>query len=225
MNKYKIKYLNLKFKKQIGGTSTITEQIEQIVSLSSDSTQALAYILSIIMHSLEIGADKYMIMSSYCLHKIRPITDLDVIVTPDAYSKLQQSGLFKEDIAKISKDTRLLIEFPKLGTDASIEIFPKNIDTGFPSDEFSLLALQTTNKLAYDKYSNPYFDPETCVRLYSSVNKRDGKFYASDRYEISESRVRKNIDLLRFIADHDKENPIIRKLCKEKILLLTELLD
>jgi hypothetical protein len=167
-------------------------------------------------------------MSSYCLHQIRSVTDLDVIATPDAYLKLQSSGLFKEHIAKISGDARLLIEFPKLGSEEpipSIEIFSKDINSGFPSDEFSLGALQATNKLVYDEFSNPYFDPETCVKLYSSVNKRDGKFYASDRYEIPESRVRKNINLLKLIGEHHKDNQTIRELCEEKIYVMTQLFD
>lgn len=223
-NKYKKKYLNAKFN-QSGGTKNISEQINQIIKTTSNPTQALAKILSMIMQSLDIGQNEYMIMSSYCLHHIRPVTDLDVIVTTSAYLKLKSSGIFEESIAKISGDERIWINFPELGPESSIEFFPKEENIGFPSDEFSLNALQTNNKLVYDEYSNPYFNIETCVKLYSSINKKNNKFYSSDKYEITESRVRKNIDLLRLISDYNVHNPTIRALCEEKINMILQLLS
>lgn len=233
--KYKSKYLGLKI--QIGASMPdvdLAKQIELIIRTNKannkSSTSTLAQVLSLIMQKLGIPPSDYMIISSYCLHHIRPSSDLDVIVKPSGYSLLKESGLFVELEAKFTNESRLFKEFSELVTNPdqeipSIEIFSKEGSQGFPSDDFALNHLQSTGKLIQDEYSNPYFDIETCVKLYSSVDKHDGKFYASGIILIPQSRVEKNIKLLEQIRDWYGPDSSIGKLINEKIADISQLLD
>lgn len=225
--KYKLKYLNLASNNKIGGGLTneqINLKISEMQEKGLTKTKIIACILSLIMKSLNITNQDYMIIAGYCLHKIREIGDLDVVVNKSAYKKLKKSKLLSVSKAKITGDERLYIKFPEIDEEAEIEFFPKKETEGFPSNEFSLQNMQKNNNLDYDEYSNPYYNLESCIKQYSDVNKKDGKFIISSNFEISKDRVLKNISHLEKIKEFTQDSNI-KKLCGKKIKYLSSLLD
>ncbi len=227
--KYKNKYINFKFK-LVGGSNKfdLKTQIDQIINHDTikgeTKTYILAHVLKLIMDWCWINKSQYMIMAGYCLRGIRTVGDLDVIVTPEAYSKLKSTGVFVISQAKMSTGERLEITFPSIDSEASIEIFSWEPNQGFPSDDFSLSTLQKTNALVEDEFENPYFGISTCIKLYSDVEKVGSKYIVSGKVEINKARVEKNISHLEKIRD-GYSDPIIKSLCEEKIGNLNKLLS
>ncbi len=226
--KYKNKYLNLKL---VGGSDKfdLKSQIEQIIAQDKDTdktkTYILAHVLKLIMDWCGIDKSQYMIMAGYCLKEFREVGDLDVIVIPEAYAKLKSTDVFVISQASISSGERLEVKFKSIDSDASIEVFSWEPTRGFPSDYFSLSNLQESNALVEDEFANPYFGINTCVKLYSDVEKNGTKYIiAGTQIEINEARVRKNILHLEKIRDGYSE-PRIKLLCEEKIVNLKNLLS
>ena len=222
--KYKHKYQMLKNKFQYGGYKFIHDIVNKMIEDGEPKTKILSKILSEIMKKLKINNMDYMIIASYCLHKYRTITDLDVIVDANtAYPLLKNSGIFEVSIAKISGDERLVLKIPEIDIDAEIEIFPKERNVGFPTEYYSLNNLHLNNLLLYDEYGNPYYNEITCILQYSDISYKDDKYYVGE-YEISPQRVRKNISQLEFIKNNTK-NIETKIFCEEKIFNLKEMVN
>ena len=124
----------------------------------------LAGHLSKMMQDLSIATSQYMIIAGYCLHKMREVSDLDVLINHSSYLKLKKSGLAVVDIAKISKKERLVVNLPD---GLEIEFFSTKYTPGFPSAEYSIKNLRKEKRLDYDKFGNAYFNIETCIKQYS----------------------------------------------------------
>ena len=221
--KYKKKYIMLKNIYKYGGEKNIHQIINNVIIDSDNNTNILPKILSEIMKNLKINVTDYMIIASYCLHKYRNITDLDVIVDANtAYPLLKNSGLFEVSVAKISGDERLVLKIPEIDINAEIEIFPKERNVGFPSEYYSLENLNNLNLLIFDEYGNPYYDEITCINQYGDILFKNNKFYTGE-YEISLDRVIKNIKHLEIIKNNT-DNIKTKMFCDKKILNLKELI-
>ena len=232
--KYKLEYLELKkidLNNQIGGdmnneiTRDINNLIEDLKLKGTSKNNIMACVLKKIMDKLKITTKQYMIIAGYCLHKYKDVTDLDVVVQKGkkAYNKLRDSGLCKIDIAKISKDERLILALKNIDENAEIEFFPKARKIGFPSNYYSLENLQSKKLLDYDDYGNPYFNEITCINQYSNITRDTDGSYFLEKYQVSKERVEKNISHLKHIA-LNTPNKKTKKYCKEKIHLLTSLI-
>jgi hypothetical protein len=232
--KYKTKYLELKnmiINNQIGGVNEninldyINNIIQDLKNSDLSKNDIMSFVLKKIMDKFKITNKQYIVIAGYCLHKYKDVTDLDVNVQKGkAYNKLRNSGLFIIDIAKISKEERLVLKLVNIHEDAEIEFFATSNIVGFPSNSYSFKNLQSKNLLSYDKYGNPYFNELTCINYYSDVTKNnDGEFY-TDKYKISRERVEKNISHLKNIF-LNTSNIKIKKYCEEKIYFLENLLS
>lgn len=225
--KYKTKYFGLK--KIIGGNkdlvlSNINDFISEAKELGLDKTTIMGKILSVIMQSLNISQSEYVVIASYCLKEFRQVSDLDVIVSNDAYEILKQSDLFEISLAKISQDERLVLKLFQIDPDAEIEFFPKDKNIGFPSNYFSLNNLQQNNLLTFDLFGNPYFNEKTCIDQYSDISKRNGEYYMGTEHKIPSSRILKNISHLELIMSNINDNEI-KEYCEEKINYLRKILE
>jgi hypothetical protein len=176
------------------------------------------------MDTYHIEQSKYMIIAGYCLKDMREVGDVDVIVIPESYEILKSTGLFDISLAKISKTERLAISFESISPDAEIEIFGSEPTKGFPSDDFSLSNLQSTDELTPDEFGNMYYSIRTCIEQYSNLEKVDGKYIIFGKFEINEERVAKNIKLLEIIKEN-YPNAEIQSLCQEKIDNLRKILS
>ncbi len=190
------------------------------------NNQKLAKYLSDFMKEHDITSDDYAIIAGYAVAQItgRVVTDLDVILSKDAYKKLlgsvsPESSPDEDSLsigsAEITKTPRLFINSPF----GEIEFFERE-DTGFPSIIFSLRNLQENKMLEYDEFGNPYLNTEATILHYSEVEKIDGKLILGDGHEITPKRLQKNIKHLESI--NEKINSV--KLT-EKIESLRKLLD
>lgn len=177
-----------------------------------DKTTKLAYELSLIMKKWDISNEKYMIIASYCLKDYREVLDLDVVITPEEY-KILEKNIKDKTIGKayISGENRMLLS-------NGIEIFCREKDSGFPTQEYSLEYLQKTKGLSLDIFGNPYFNLETGIKHYSDLTKKDNTYYFGP-YIIGEERVIKNINHLKHITD-----PKYKDVIDEKIKYLESLL-
>lgn len=221
--KYKKKYIMLKNLFQYGGQETIHDIVNKMIDDGENKNKILSKIISVIMKKLKINVTDYVIIASYCLHKYRNISDLDVVVDIEtAYPLLKNSGLFEVSTAKISGDERLILKIPEIDTNAEIEIFPKERNIGFPTEYYSLNNLHLNNLLIFDEFGNPYYDEITCIKQYSDILFKDNKFYIGE-YEISLDRVIKNIKHLEIIKNNT-ENINTKMYCDEKILNLKEII-
>lgn len=233
-NQYKYEYCDIKEKYIllktlfVGGNNNKYHQIASDLKDKLSKTNLLAYILSEIMKDIKINNDEYVIIASYCLKDMREISDLDVVVLDSAYSKLKDNNIGVVDTAKISTTERVSLRFPDLETETSgiieIEFFPKAIDAGFPSDEYSLKALHEDKKIQYDDYGNPYYDIMTCIDQYSCISKKDDKYYMGD-YEIDRKRIEKNISHLEKILNFYENNIVIKEYAEKQITKLKSLLE
>lgn len=221
--KYKQKYQVLKKTFQYGGHNFIHDMVDKMIEDGETKTKILPKILSEIMKKLKINIMDYAIIASYCLHKYRNITDLDVIVDATAYPLLKNSGIFEVSTAKISRDERLVLKLPKIDPNAEIEIFPKERNEGFPSEKFSLNNLHLEDLLLYDEYGNPYYNEITCILQYSDISYKNNKYFVGE-HEISLDRVMKNISQLEFIKNNTK-NIQTKMFCDEKILNLKYMIE
>lgn len=213
--KNKTSYLRLRNLNQIGG-SKYNRMAAELLKQGVPKTKILSTILSQIAKDADITNKEYMIIASYCLHEIREIGDLDVVILKDAYEKLKKHKIGEISTAKISGDERIVIKFPELGSEAEIEFFPKDKDVGFPSNDFSMEKMQKNNHLLYDENLNAYYDIEMCVRQYADVKKvssplsssGDVYYILGDSFKVDDQRVKKNIShlekLLEFYRQKDK---------------------
>jgi hypothetical protein len=227
--KYKNKYINLVNLQGGSLVKNVTQsQINEIVkedrTNGQTKTYILAHVLKEIMDRCGIPQNQYMIIAGYCLKNLKEVGDLDVIVTPTAYERLKSTGLFDVLQAKISKTERLVVKLEAIGPDAEIEIFGSEPTTGFPTDDFSLVNLQKTNALISDEFGNMYYGTNTCIELYSNLEKIDNKYIIFGTFEIDEQRVRKNISHLKTIRDGYSDF-VIKSLCQEKIDNLEKILS
>lgn len=156
------------------------------------NAQILGQTLETLMKQHGIPNAEFAIIAGYCLKHLREITDLDVIVSKEAYNKLKRSGL-KVGTAKISNTEKLYVS---LSESLEIELFERE-HTGFPSDQFSLRNMQKVDGLVQDEFGNPYMKPELIVQYYK-VYQKDGKFWNWD-HEISEERYQKNLNHIKLI--------------------------
>ena len=215
--KYKSDYLELKkmdIDNQTGGNAEnkigreVSDLIADLKKKAVSKNNMMACVLKFIMDKLKITNKQYMVIAGYCLHKYKDVTDLDVVVQKGktAYNKLRDSGLCKIDIAKISKDERLVLTLDSIDKDAEIEFFPKSRKIGFPSNYYSLDNLQSKKLLDYDDYGNPYFNEITCIDQYSGITLNNGTYFM-EKYEVSKERVEKNISHLKHIMEntHNKK--------------------
>ena len=184
--KYKIKYLNIK-----GG----------------NNNKLFAQHLANFMKENNISNKDYAIIAGYCVAQLtkRSVTDLDVIVSKDAYEKL--SEVLLHGSAEITKTNKLFLETPY----GEIEFFERE-NTGFPSKQFSLTNLQKNNMLNYDDFNNPYLNTKATILHYSDVKKINGKLFIGDNHEISQERLRKNISHLTAINNIIKDTELTEKI-------------
>lgn len=214
---------------QLGGNinDKYIEMADELNKEGLSKTNILAKVLSQIMRDMEISNQEYMIIASYCLKEFREVTDLDVIILKDAYSKLKSHQIGEISIAKISGDERIVFKLSNIDENAEIEFFPKNEDDGFPTNKFSIKNLHETNSLQYDDYGNAYYNIEMCIEQYADVVKRDDKYFMGGIFEISSDRIRKNISHMEKIKDlteHSTNNKIVKNLVETKIRYLKSLL-
>ena len=165
----------------------------------------LAQRLKILMEEHEIPKIEYAIIAGYGLKDYREISDLDVILSKSAYTKLKRNRKnngIKIGSAGISKDEKLYLNVPEidalnLKSIVEIEFFERE-QTGFPSEEFSLRNLQKNGGLIEDEYENPYLSLETLVKYYTVHQDNKGKLWNGD-YEINKERLEKNLSHLKLL--------------------------
>jgi hypothetical protein len=163
-------------------------------------TDVLACVLRAIVVDLKIADREYMIIAGYCLRDFREVSDLDVVVSTDAF-KILTANIGNSDEAKISGGARLVLAFPDIDKDAEIEFFPKDHGIGFPTNDFSMAKLQQDGRLIKDRFGNPYYNIEACVAQYSAVTKQ-GNQYKMGEFEIDIARINKNISHMGKIKDY-----------------------
>ena len=193
--KYKTKYLNL-----IGGVQ---------------SNKDFAQYLADFMKQSGITNENYAIIAGYCVAQIteRIVTDLDVIVSNDAYNKLldivntNTNKDLQHGVTSISKTEKISLNTPH----GEIEFFGRET-TGFPSDEFSLRNLQKNKMLDYDTFNNPYLNTDTVIKIYSDVKKINNELILGDGHKINIERLQKNIKHLNEINQILKRDDIIDKI-------------
>jgi hypothetical protein len=137
--------------KQTGGNKYIKMANSMYYENKYSRSDILAKVLSQIMTDLKINPNTYMIIASYCLKDIRDVSDLDVIMTKESYEMLKKNKIGTVSEAKISKDERIVITFP-FGDNVEIEFFPKDINQGFPSENYSIKSLMEKKQLIKDAF-------------------------------------------------------------------------
>jgi hypothetical protein len=157
------------------------------------------------MNDCGVKTNQYMIIASYCLKDFRQITDLDVVVSINAYEKIKNSSGVKIGKAKISGDERVFLTLNSLGDDVEIEFFPKKTNQGFPSKYFSMRNLKKNKKLLVDNFGNQYYNMETCIKQYSCISKINDEYFCGD-YKINKERVIKNLNHLKTVKKQMNKN-------------------
>lgn len=174
----------------------------------STNNELFAEYLSSFMMLHGILQKEYALIAGFCSAQITglPCTDLDVILSKQAYAILSQSDETIKSVAEITKTPKLYIITPY----GEIEFFERE-HTGFPSATFSLTNLQNEHMLEYDIFGNPYLNRNAIVLHYSDVRMENTKLIIGEGHEITRDRLLKNIRRLERInaIEHDdftKEN-------------------
>lgn len=183
-------------------------------------TDLLAILLDYMMKELEISTDHYAIISGYGLRDYKEVSDLDVILSEEAYNILQKVHYISKSTTGISKTEKLYIKFPSIDETAEIEFFQRE-HTGFPSDKFSLRNLQKNKYLQKDFLGNPYLNKYAVADIYSDVKIIDKDIILGDGYKISKERLEKNISHLQLLFDKTNDKYVKEKL--EKIKKISKL--
>jgi hypothetical protein len=160
-------------------------------------------ILKLIMGYCEIESKDYMIIAGYGLRCVRPSGDLDIGVNKEGFEKIKKKKVGELGVAKISGHERVFIKIPEIDEEAEIEIFELE-NRGFPIDDFSLVNLRKKRGFEMDEYGNQYFNVMTLADFYSTVGKREGKYYMGE-FEIKKERLEKNISHLTLLHEHLKK--------------------
>jgi len=179
--------------------------------MKGGNNKLFAQFLANFMKEQNIDNSQYALIAGYCVAQIveRNVTDLDVIVTEEAYKKL--SLVLSKGTTEISKTSKL-----KLDTEyGEIEFFERE-KHGFPSDEFSLDNLHKNNMLVNDEFDNPYLNREATINHYADVKK---VFILGDKHEITKERLEKNISHLEKIYNVSPSNDLNEKINKLKSLI------
>jgi len=200
----KAAYTNTKTK-MVGGDTNYNRLASDL--LKPTTSLILSIILRRMMEDNGITDKQYMIAGNYCLRKIKDVTNLDVVILKEAYEKLKTKEIGDMSVAKISKIEIIVVKFPKLGPEAAIKFYPKEHNTGFPTNEFSLDSLQKNGELVHDDIGNPYYNAIPCMKQYAEIEqkivpngtnglRKQYNMSGSPDYLIDEAKVKENIALL-----------------------------
>jgi|SRR5579872_7331877 len=155
---------------------------------------ALVQKLKEILTFANVEKNDYAIIAGYCLYQMRDVGDIDVIVSKNAFEKLETLDILKKGIATLDGVKKLYIEFEDIGNNAEIEFFEKE-NKGFPDDRFSLRNMQVKNMLVDDDYGNCMIAPLYLLEFYSNI----------DHIRSNKARILKNIGHLNLIKEHHHE--------------------
>jgi len=173
------------------------------LSMKGGNNKLFAEYLANFMKEHDIANTQYAIIAGYCVARItgRIVTDLDVIISKDAYNKLSDA-IDSSESAAISKTPKLSLETQY----GEIEFFERE-NTGFPSNTFSLKNLHKNKMLDYDEFDNPFLNTQATILHYADVKKVGDKLILGEGHEITPERLKKNISHLTLINNiiNDKE--------------------
>jgi len=144
----------------------------------------LAKILKFIVDRLGIPQTEYFILGSYVLREEREISDLDINLNIEWFTKAfeEKPSEFGE-VQPYNGQIRWFFDLTKeynsylekkglpLSDDFSVEMFKKEIGDGFPDNRFSLKALRDNNGLETDCYGHQHFTLETLLLWKQTMNR------------------------------------------------------
>ena len=157
----------------------ILRVIYEFITSNDDKYNKLAGILNYIVSICDISKSKYFILGSFALRKHRTISDLDINMEEDEWKKFQYVvdmgiGRFEEYNSQQRWFFDMTEEYQKVdpeATDFSIEAFQKNINVGFPNEDFSLGRLMENDSLDVDKFGHNYFSLKTLLDWKRTMNR------------------------------------------------------
>jgi hypothetical protein len=154
----------------------IPQTVLEII-FSNDSKRAkLAKILRFIVDVYKITPCKYYILGSYGLiirceemgNDERKPSDIDVSMYKDEFDKLKtEFGIVEPYNGQTRWFWDLTKEYQKVDPEAedfSIEIFRKDIDEGYPTNEYSVKYLMYNSDLSVDEYGHHFMNLETLLK-------------------------------------------------------------
>ena len=143
----------------------------EIINSSHKKHEKLIKILEVICYDANITEKKYFIMGSYALRYSREINDLDVVMEPTDFNKLE--NLNYGQIIDFEGRKKFILNLTK---EFSIEIFNKEKTIGYPNNEFSLKYLLENNGLTTDDKGNMHYNLNTLLKWKTTVNReKDNK--------------------------------------------------
>jgi hypothetical protein len=142
----------------------------QIINSNQKKHDKLIKILEIIFQDAKINKKTHFIMGSYALRESREINDLDVVMEPDQFIKLEQL-----DYGQVTDfEGRKKFSFDLI-KDFSIEIFRKEKTVGYPNYEFSLAYLRKNDCLDIDEHGNMHYNLHTLLKWKETVDRQKDK--------------------------------------------------
>lgn len=141
--------------------------------------QKLSDILKLLINYCNINNKKYMIIGSYSIRDYREINDLDMNMEANEWNKLTKLVNMGLGIIEIYNNQYryffdMTEEYKKIdpnANDFSIEIFKKEMSTGFPDDTFSIEYLIKNKGLDKDNNKHLFFNKETLLRWKKTMNR------------------------------------------------------
>jgi hypothetical protein len=187
-------------------------------------TDFLGLYLKLLCIRYGIKTKEYVIIAGYCLRNYgrpevtfsRVAGDIDVIMGDRAFNILKNACIGEHKIKGVEN------LFIKLNHDLEIEIY-KREDSGFPSNDFSVINLHKKEMIDFDKYSNPILNETSLIHYYSDVKKIDGKYHVGDQIFL-EGKIKKIIGHLELISNKTYRTDV-RELARTKLVFLTELIS
>jgi hypothetical protein len=161
-------------------SAEVEKEINKIIKESGKPKyQKLSDILKYIIDYCGIDAKKYMIIGSFSIRKKREISDLDMNMDSKEWEKLKKLskmgiGIIEEYNNQMRYFLDMTAEYQKVDSaakDFSIEIFQKEMNVGFPNNDFSIKYLLDHDGLDKDDNGHMFFSIKTLLKWKKTMNR------------------------------------------------------
>lgn len=146
------------------------DDINMILIENISKSAKLAKILNEIMTNYGIPKEAYIILGSYAIREFREISDLDVDMDQNYFSKLEICKL--GTVSLRGEEYVWAFNYTFDGISYIIEVYATDPYKNYPNDSFSITNLHLRNALDKDEYTQNCYKLETLLEWKQIANRK-----------------------------------------------------